>query len=79
MKSSLSKAILFLVGGAGLGAFLGFANQCIGGTCPLMCLWWRGAIFGAIAGLVIYFAGLPSPGRGGPKESQHEEGSPPQR
>ncbi len=50
------KLILFLVGGGVGGALLGYANQCAGGTCPLMCFWWRGAIFGAVAGLAIYLA-----------------------
>ena len=59
------KALLFLVLRAIAGALLGFVNQCAGGTCPLMCLWWRGAIFGAVAGLAIYFAGLSGPPKAG--------------
>jgi len=51
------KAILYLMIGAGVGALLGYANQCAGGSCPLMCIWWRGAVFGAVAGWVIYLAG----------------------
>lgn len=51
---SLPVRIAFSIGsGAGIGAVLGFVSQCSGGTCPLMCVWWRGAIVGAIVGLVI--------------------------
>ncbi|MCU0772211.1 MAG: DUF6132 family protein [Verrucomicrobia bacterium] len=56
----MPKLVLYLVGGGVAGAMLGYANQCAGGTCPLMCLWWRGAIFGALAGLLVYLAGVSS-------------------
>jgi hypothetical protein len=59
------KAGLYLAVGGALGAALGYFNQCAGGTCPLMCLWWRGAIFGAVAGLAVYFAAIPKPKKGG--------------
>lgn len=57
MKSMLIRSVLFAGLGAAIGAVLGYASQCSGGTCPLMCVWWRGAIFGAAAGLVMGFAG----------------------
>ena len=53
----MMKVFLYLLGGAVVGTVLGYVSQCSGGSCPLMCVWWRGAIFGAGAGLVIYFAG----------------------
>jgi hypothetical protein len=54
----MMKIVLYLLGGAIVGTVLGYASQCAGGSCPLLCVWWRGAIFGAVAGLAIYFAGV---------------------
>lgn len=53
------KPAMFLGAGAMAGAFLGYVSQCAGGSCPLLCVWWRGAIFGAVAGLVLWFANAP--------------------
>jgi Family of unknown function (DUF6132) len=39
--------------GAGLGALMGYYGQCSSGTCPLTSTWWRGAIYGAVLGLVF--------------------------
>jgi hypothetical protein len=44
-----------MVGGA-LGAALGYFGQCTSGTCPLTSTWWRGAIYGAVMGLVFFAA-----------------------
>ena len=41
-----------LIGGA-LGAALGYFGQCSSGTCPLTATWWRGALYGAVMGLVF--------------------------
>ena len=41
-----------LIGG-GIGAVVGHASRCAGGTCPLMCAWWRGAIYGTAIGLLF--------------------------
>jgi hypothetical protein len=78
MISHFLKAILFLGVGAGAGAVLGYANQCLGGSCPLMCLWWRGAIFGSVAGLAIYCAGLTDKRTGRPAQdgAEDESGAP---
>jgi hypothetical protein len=51
------KALIYLSLGAVLGGLLGYLQQCAGGTCPLMCIWWRGAIFGSLAGLLMWLAG----------------------
>jgi thioredoxin 1 len=57
--------MLSLVGslliGGGLGAALGYFGKCSSGTCPLTSTWWRGAIYGAVLGLIFYFVS----GRGG--------------
>lgn len=45
---------LFL--GAGLGALLGYFGQCNSGNCPLTSNWKRGAMYGAVLGLVFHFA-----------------------
>ena len=47
------RVILPMLIGAGIGAAVGYASQCAGGTCPLMCAWWRGAIYGAVVGLLF--------------------------
>jgi len=45
-----------LVLGAGLGALLGYFGQCNSGTCPLTANWRRGAMYGAVLGLLFHFA-----------------------
>jgi hypothetical protein len=50
------QAILTVGIGAGLGALLGYYGQCTSGTCPLTSTWWRGAIYGAVIGMVFYFS-----------------------
>lgn len=42
--------------GAGIGALLGYFGQCSSGTCPLTSTWWRGAIYGAVMGLLFSLA-----------------------
>jgi len=46
-------AIKLLIG-AGLGALLGYYGQCKSGTCPLTANWKRGALYGAVLGLVFH-------------------------
>jgi len=45
-----------LVIGAFLGAVLGYFGQCSSGACPLTANWKRGAVYGAVLGLVFHFA-----------------------
>ena len=46
--------LIFSTGiGAALGAALGYFGQCSSGTCPLTSIWWRGAIYGAILGVMV--------------------------
>ncbi len=47
------KALLGLAAGGGLGALLGDFGRCTSGACPLTSTWWRGAIFGAVTGLLV--------------------------
>jgi thioredoxin 1 len=42
--------------GAGLGALLGYFGQCNSGTCPLTANWKRGAVYGAVLGLMFHLA-----------------------
>ena len=53
--------ILTVAIGGGLGAGLGYFGKCSSGTCPLTSTWWRGAIYGALLGLMFHLAS----GRGG--------------
>lgn len=46
--------ISVLIGG-GLGAALGYSGKCSSGTCPLTATWQRGAMYGAMLGLIFYF------------------------
>lgn len=39
--------------GALIGGLAGHFGGCTGGACPLMATWWRGAIYGAVLGLMI--------------------------
>ena len=48
-------AVKLLVG-AVLGAALGYFGQCSSGTCPLTANWKRGAMYGAVLGLIFHFA-----------------------
>lgn len=45
-----------LLAGAALGAALGYFGQCNSGTCPLTANWKRGAMYGAVLGLIFHFA-----------------------
>lgn len=53
-----------LIGGA-LGAAMGYYGKCSSGTCPLTATPWRGAIYGAVMGLLVQGA----MGRSGPAET----------
>ena len=45
--------------GSGLGAGLGYFGQCSSGTCPLTSTWWRGALYGAVMGLLFGLTSMP--------------------
>lgn len=59
MNTPLARFALIVLGGAALGALMGYFGQCTSGTCPLTSTWWRGALYGATLGL---FAALSSRG-----------------
>lgn len=50
--------------GAGLGAALGYFGQCTSGACPLTSTWWRGAIYGAVLGIIFALSSTGRPLRG---------------
>lgn len=49
----MMKILVWLAVGGGLGAALGYFGQCTTGTCPLTANWKRGAMFGALLGLMF--------------------------
>lgn len=53
MSTSVVRFLLLILGGAVLGALLGYFGQCTSGTCPLTSTWWRGALYGAGMGLLL--------------------------
>ncbi|HEV2247368.1 MAG TPA: thioredoxin [Terriglobia bacterium] len=46
--------ILSVLIGSGLGAALGYFGKCSSGNCPLTANWWRGALYGAVLGLLFH-------------------------
>jgi hypothetical protein len=52
MSSVALRFALVILGGAALGAVMGYFGQCSSGTCPLTSTWWRGALYGATLGLL---------------------------
>ena len=54
----MTRFILPILIGAAIGSALGYFGQCTSGTCPLTATWWRGALFGALFGVL---ATWPSP------------------
>lgn len=52
MSRFLSYLVPVAIGGA-VGALLGYFGQCSSGTCPLTSTWWRGALYGAVMGLLL--------------------------
>ncbi len=43
-----------VVVGGGMGVAIGYFGQCSTGTCPLTSTWWRGGLYGACLGLMIF-------------------------
>ena len=50
------RILIGLLVGAGIGAALGYYGQCSSGTCPLTSTPWRGALYGAVMGLLFAFS-----------------------
>lgn len=48
--------LIYLLIGGGAGAALGYFGSCKSGVCPLTANWRRGAIVGALIGLVVYLS-----------------------
>jgi len=46
--------LIYLLIGGGIGATLGYFGKCSSGACPLTANWRRGALVGALMGLVFY-------------------------
>ena len=57
MSSVVLRFLLIILGGAALGAVLGYYGQCTSGTCPLTSTWWRGALYGGFIGLLAALGG----------------------
>lgn len=56
MNTPALRFALTVLGGATLGALLGYFGQCTSGTCPLTSTWWRGALYGGVLGLLAAFS-----------------------
>jgi len=52
MNAPFARFTLMVLGGAALGALMGYFGQCSSGTCPLTSTWWRGALYGGLLGLL---------------------------
>jgi hypothetical protein len=46
-----------IMAGGAIGAVLGYFGQCSSGACPLTSTWWRGALYGALLGLIFHLVG----------------------
>ena len=57
MNSAVLRFVLIVLGGAALGAVMGYYGQCTSGTCPLTSTWWRGALYGGVIGLLAALGG----------------------
>jgi hypothetical protein len=55
MNSPVLRFGLTVLGGAAIGALMGTFGQCTSGTCPLTSTWWRGALYGAVLGVIAAF------------------------
>jgi thioredoxin 1 len=51
----MTKLMISVLVGGGIGAALGYFGKCSSGTCPLTSTWWRGALYGAVLGCLFYF------------------------
>jgi len=47
------RLILIPLAGSVVGGLLGYFGQCTSGACPLTATWWRGALFGAVVGILM--------------------------
>ena len=57
----MTRFILPILIGATIGSALGYFGQCTSGTCPLTATGWRGALVGALFGvLVAWPSAMPS-------------------
>lgn len=62
----MTRVLIWLLVGGGIGAALGYFGQCTSGTCPLTANWKRGALFGAVLGLAFSLSsGVPATRSGG--------------
>ncbi|MFB3890593.1 MAG: DUF6132 family protein [Phycisphaerae bacterium] len=50
------RLVIGAAAGVLIGAAIGYFGKARGGTCPLMCNPWGGAIFGAIVGMVVAYS-----------------------
>ena len=53
MNTPVLRLALIVLGGAALGALMGYYGECTSGTCPLTSTWWRGALYGGLLGLLV--------------------------
>jgi thioredoxin 1 len=65
----MTKLFIWLLIGGGIGAAMGYLGQCTSGACPLTANWKRGAMVGAVLGMVLFF------GSGCTASTRHVESS----
>lgn len=59
-KAAVIKLVAGILVGGGIGALMGYWGQCTSGTCPLTANPYRGAIYGAVLGLLFSFSFKPA-------------------
>lgn len=68
-KAVIIRLVLGLVVGGGLGALMGYYGKCSSGTCPLTATPYRGAMYGAVMGVLLAYSmaggGAPRDGNSG--------------
>ena len=51
----MSSLLTYVIIGGGIGAAVGYFGKCRSGACPLTANWWRGAIYGAVVAVAIFY------------------------
>jgi len=76
----IGKLVAGIVIGGGIGALLGYFGKCSSGTCPLTANPYRGALYGAIVGLIftLIFASGAKEKTGGPVQREVPTSGPPE-
>jgi hypothetical protein len=55
-KALIIRLVIGVLAGGGLGALVGYYGRCTSGACPLTATPYRGAIYGALMGLLFAYS-----------------------